>query len=187
MFLWTISSSLDGTIIHSQPVLKVAAFADDCVVSISSKKDSLLFYKIVEVYSSISQAKINVNKTECIPLLEINFPLLWNIKISNSPVRHLKILLSTKGVEYHIMKANFLKKISERISTWKNRSVSIIGRASLINTFIKSQLYFYSQGVSLTMSFIKKFYSISQTFLWQSRYPPFKILSCFRKTLSWWH
>ena len=178
-FLLSINKQLQGIKICGQPTIKALAFADDCVLAIHDSLDTKKFIKIYEVFSGISQAKINTGKTEVIEFGNSRLSIPWNTKPSKNPICHLGILISIYGFACDDMENNLLQKIQLKINSWKPRFISIIGRILLINTFITSKINYFAQGIPLSSGFIKKFNNVIQRFIWNTHSPPVSIDHCF--------
>ena len=77
----TITKLLTGIALFGQPTLKIVAFADDCVVAIKNKSDSILVEQIFNKLQQVSQARINILKTQSINLNNSRISLPWKLKI----------------------------------------------------------------------------------------------------------
>ena len=67
-FLRTINDKIKGIRAMGQPIVKSLAFADDCVIAISSPRDIVNMIEVINLYGKWSQAKVNTHKTEVILL-----------------------------------------------------------------------------------------------------------------------
>ena len=56
-------NKLKGVSSFGQNPIKALAFADNCVLGIADNQDSYLATKIISWYESVSQAKLNLNKS----------------------------------------------------------------------------------------------------------------------------
>ena len=152
----TFSKKLSGIALFGQPNLKIVAFADDCIVVISNKRDSNLIEAIFEKYQQESLAKINIQKTQLINLNRSKVYLPWKLKIKPTEVRHLGIILSQYGFEIALIENVLISSITNKMNSWSCGSISIIGRIFLVNTFLISNLYFASHFVLFSQLFFKK-------------------------------
>ena len=105
---YSFNKQLQGIKIRGQPTIKALAFADDCVLAIHDSLDTKKFIKIYEVFSGISQAKINTDKTEVIKFGNSCLSIPWNTKPSKNPICHLGILISIYGFACDDMENNLL-------------------------------------------------------------------------------
>lgn len=166
-----LGKSLSGIPTHLQPPLKIVAFADDCVVAISSQEDSLKADTILKLYSKASQSKINDTKTETINLSDNSTISFRNNTPSLHPVRHLGVMISRHGIEMQLMESNLLAKLKNRLSSWALATPTIIGKITLLNTFLTSTLTYLATIFPMSMTFLDKIQSIYQLFLWGKRPP----------------
>ena len=65
--------------------------------------------------------------------------------------------------------------INLKINTWKSLNPSLKGEVVLINTFLLSKLWYYTQFFCLSTSFIKFLSRSIQFFLWNTKHPPCKL------------
>lgn len=173
--LLTISKHLTGISLFGQQITKIVAFADDCVVAINNKMDSILIEKIFDKYQQVSQAKINIKKTQFINLNNSKVNLPWKLKIKTTQVTHLGIVLSKSGFEIDLIESILISSITNKLNSWSCGNISIIGRICLVNTFLISKLYFTAHSIPFSQIFYKKISSIIQKFIWNSQYPPLGI------------
>ena len=78
----------------------------------------MLYIKLVIItqYEEASQAKLNAKKLLAVSVGNFNTPLLYNIKYSTSPVRHLGILINLLETMDLAMEADLLTKMQSRIA-----------------------------------------------------------------------
>ena len=177
-FLRTLNQGLTGITIHGLGATKVLAFADDCVVMLKNYSDTKFLESTITKFGQLAQSKVNINKTEIIRLGNNNIKMPWKTRVSKDPVRHLGVLFTNMGMETSIMENAMLMKAQERIANWNPRSISLIGRTYLINTFITSITYFLAHSFPFSSKFITKFNNMTQRFIWNTNYPPTTIKKC---------
>lgn len=178
-FIRTINTHIKGISIHSQDPLRILAFADDCVVGLKDRHDTKMLEKIVTEYESISQAKLNKLKTQIILLGKQRFILPFKSRPTSQPVTHLGIPFTKTGPTTSLIEASLLSKVSSSIMSFKAHNVTIIGRVTLINTFIVSKLYYYSRICSFSPSFIRQLSALINKFVWNSTQPSRPLSSLF--------
>lgn len=173
--LITLNNTLQGVSIPGQPPIKIMAFADDCVVGLANKEDSLTLEKTILHYESISQAKLNTDKTQILKLDTNHIKLPWKTQPTKESIRHLGILLNKEGTDNLAMETALITKTRLTLSKWKYRKITIIGKTHLINTFINSPFWYKARAFPLSNQFIQTVQSLVQTFLWNSTSHPIKI------------
>ena len=75
------------------------AFADDCVLGISSCQDASIAHCLISEYESVSQAKLNADKFYAIAKGPGPPVLFQVIKYSTAPIRLHKYMLTTEIVQ----------------------------------------------------------------------------------------
>jgi len=178
IFLRKVSHHLVGISISGQPTVKVLAFADDIVFAAADSNDIKAFISSFSEFSSNSQAKINTQKTEILKLGYESISLPWST-LPSTEVKHLGYPLISTGIAKTHMENTLLTKASSKISGWNMRDVSLIGRIHLVNTFIVSKTNYAASAFPFSSSFITRFNSMIQRFIWNTQYPPAPISRCY--------
>ena len=101
---------------------------------------------IFNEFQSFSGLKVNLDKTEIVPLgpIKDNFIILrpdLGIKWSSGPLKILGVYLCHTYED--LIRINFmaaLDKIVQQIKLWKKRNLTLYGKVVVLNTFVISQL-----------------------------------------------
>ena len=157
---------------------KVGQYADDTTGYVKNLGSLHKLFQVISLYERGSGAKLNKSKSEAMWLgawrnrLDQPLGLTW--------VRKMKIL----GVFFGVVndeQDNWepkLSKLDKMLNRWKSRSLSMIGKATIINILGMSKLLYLSQ-VLVTLKWVLERYSgLVWLFLWGS-----KIETIARKTL----
>ena len=153
---------------------KIVQFADDtnaCVSSISSLNELFL---VLKEYEKATNAKVNVDKTEALWVGKwknrTDKPL--NLKWTNSHIKFLGIYVGNKvgasGTK-NIADLNFaeqIESIKNKMSYWRGKGVSIMGRAKVLNIFILSRLWYRTQVITPSKEHINTLNKMIRDFIW---------------------
>ena len=138
-----MQKKLTGISISGQASLKTLAFADDCVLGLSSNQDATIANDLISKYESVSQAKLIADKSHAISK-GLGPPVLFRgIKYSTTPIRHLKIHVNSTGICTELMEDKIATKISSQIAHWSLVNPTIHGKCLLINTFLTSKIWYF--------------------------------------------
>ena len=160
---------------------KIRQYADDSTCFVKDIFSLSILFSILNRYELGSGAKLNYSKTE----------VMWlgvRRSCSDEPlgltwVTKMKIL----GVWYTNGLANVtidnwqkkLKKLEKNLNLWKTRSLSLVGKALIINILGASKFWFLSKVLPTPEWVISCFKTLVFSFLWYS-----KIETVSRQTLS---
>ena len=110
---------LSGVLVRGQSPIKVFDFADDFVLGIYDCSNSHIASQIISDYKSCSQVKLSSCKSMAISKLNPPCSLPFNIKYTDKPVHHLRILVNSSGYADKDMEQDLLKKMQSCIAQWK--------------------------------------------------------------------
>ena len=125
----------------------------------------------IDKFSKVSGLEVNKTKSECLILdFEMNLSSHESTMLGVPLVDNLKILGHHFGknkmvCDYH----NFYSKLSKYdkiVNTWKQRSLTIIGRNLLINALLNSLFSFNAQIEHPPVEFLKEMELKNKNFLW---------------------
>ena len=143
-----IKENRDITGIHiGRKEYKLSQFADDTTLFLNGSKKSLqATLNILEIFGSLSGLKMNAEKTKIIWIgrkrfskekIDISLPLIWG----NTKFDLLGIHFGVKLGD--IITLNYeknIRAIEKLISTWNKRSLTPLGKITVIKTFLLSKL-----------------------------------------------
>jgi hypothetical protein len=158
------------------PALKVIAYADDVCVFLSSHTD---FHKIQEhlnTYGRMSNAKVNIGKTEAISLsgrpsdswqelLIRNDIRQWLDRTSPQSLRYLGYPVISSITQRRYVEAQLIMKIQQQCGLYAQRHLSLRGKVTVANTLILSQLWYILRLVSFPKAFFSKIRSLIYQFV----------------------
>ncbi|KAG0735766.1 hypothetical protein G6F33_012486 [Rhizopus arrhizus] len=161
-----------------QPI-KLLAYADDVLCLLKDPSDLNRLQTHLDTYSQASNAKVNFHKTEALSLSGSRItpssiwhgPLLshrisrWHDCHSANPVIYLGYPLYTSTAQRDSYLAALLRKINTACVLHSHRSLSVRGRATIINSLILSKLWHVLRVTSVPRAFLEKVKSVSGHFV----------------------
>ena len=127
----------------------VSLFADDTLLYAKNYNSSIKLIQIVDHYCIHSGMQLNINKSIIVPLYK-------NSQIKNqNPQSPFKILNNQETTKYLGIQidpnpnenqqfSNIIKNIHHKLNIWYKRGKTLKGRKTIINTIIKSSLWYYT-------------------------------------------
>jgi len=156
--------------------LRCSLYADDAAIFASpSNLEIDHLHRILSFFGECSGLKINISKIEIYPIrLDTNtiVQLLQNFpsKVCNFPGKYL-------GLPLHVRKLRkidvqpLLDKIGARLSGWKGRFLSSVGRETLVKTVLSSQPIYHMTVFPELKWLIKRIDRMRRSFLWRGETP----------------
>ncbi|GJT95362.1 RNA-directed DNA polymerase, eukaryota, reverse transcriptase zinc-binding domain protein [Tanacetum coccineum] len=148
-------------------------FADDLLVLCNGNKGSLEVVKrSLDEFSHVSGLNPNLGKSiiffgsikdsEKVELLKI-----LPFKCGKLPVRYLGVPLLSKKLSVKDCKP-LIDKVEERVSCWRNKTLSYAGRIQLLASVLSSMQIYWASVYLLPLSVIKDLDKLFKKFLWNS-------------------
>ena len=146
---------------------KILQYADDTTCIVRNYASLHKLFNIINHFQGASGSRLNVNKSKAFVLgnwtdrLCDFCPLSWTrepIKINGFWIG--KGDMSVKNWE------DRLHKLEPRVESWKRRSLSLLGKALVINTVFLSQLFYVAPVYPLPASIERTINKIIFPFLW---------------------
>ena len=177
------------------PPLRILAYADDVCVFLSSPQDFARLQHHLSQYGHVSNAKINIDKTEVVslsgrpssfwqPLLKEHGISSWHDRTSPKAVRYLGFPLISSLAQRRLVEKNLLDSISSICATFAQRNLSLRGKAVVANSVILSKLWHVLRVIALPQSFFRKVRSIIGRFINQGVKPSFRYNALCRSVLD---
>ena len=148
---------------------KVTQYADDTTAFVKNERSLFKLFDIISDFESGSGTKLNRTKTEALWLgtwkdrSEQPLGLSWVKKL-----KILGIVFGSVDVEHDNWEPR-LSKFDKCVSSWKNRSLSLIGKVLILNILGFSKLLFVSSIHTPPRWVCDKINKIIWPFLWGSR------------------
>ncbi|KAG1040050.1 hypothetical protein G6F43_012369 [Rhizopus delemar] len=167
------------------PALKVLAYADDVCVFLSSHADFLRLQHHLQTYGQVSNAKVNLSKTEAIflsgkssnqwqQILAQHQILKWHDHTKSQPLRYLGFPVIQSIAQRRYVEDHLLQNIKTQCSIYSQRNLSIRGRVTVTNTLLLSKLWYSLRVISLPKSFFRQIRSTIYQFISKGIKPGFR-------------
>jgi len=163
---------------------KILQYADDTNGALSDVGSLKHFLKVVDRFGDFSGLKLNRSKSEATWLgsLRNNETTPLGIAWPKEPLRTLGVYISYD--EEKCNELNFhrrLEKCRQILNEWKQRNLTMLGRALIIRTFIVSQFLFTCGAVEIPDRFLSELEKFMFDFVWKGKKPKLKREVLFRK------
>jgi exonuclease III len=142
-------------------------YVDDTIICLKHINMTDECLNIIEEFGKVSGSKLNRQKTVG---LVMNDKVIYDNMVTSEvdftlgPVKVLGVPLGKK------QDVNFwetiIKKIEKKLSAWKNRHLSLIGKVLIIKSLGMSQLLFSSNFITMEENVIKQIENLFFKFLW---------------------
>jgi endonuclease/exonuclease/phosphatase family metal-dependent hydrolase len=171
--------------------VKLLAYADDVICLLNDPLDLEVLQSHLHRYSRASNAQVNLHKTQALslsgkPILNSSLwssPLLshsidqWHDCTAAGPLTYLGFPLYSSTKQRDSYLNALLDKIRDACNIHSQRSLSIRGRVTILNTLILSKLWHVIRVTSVPLSFFSKLKSIMSSFLSYRMFPRIGIAS----------
>jgi hypothetical protein len=158
-----------------QPV-KLLAYADDICLFLGHHDDYTLAMTHFQNYSQVSNAKLNIDKTEAFSLggaglptwrafLELHGVRKWYDKKSVAPIRYLGFHMVQSPAQRHYVNDRILQQITNACNLFSQRQLSLRGRVMVANSLILSKLWYQLRVIAPPLSFFGKLRSLIYQFV----------------------
>lgn len=193
-FTFQGSSTTEGTPSASL-TLKLLAYADDVCLLLRDRSDFTRAQRHMMQYTSVSNAKFNIDKTEAFSLngkLNTSWKcLLTHHDIStyyhagsSQAFRYLGFYLPYCTRQRRLIEDRMLVKVTTQCQIYSQRQLSILGRVTIVNILILSKVWYSLRLLNPTKRFLQRLQSLIYQFVWQKKHPALKKELIF---LSWSH
>lgn len=163
--------------------LKLLCYADDTLAFLQSPSDLDRLALHLDTYCRATNAKINYNKVQALSLSGANIWDYWQPFLSARNILHLHSEIDVSPLVYlgypliqsiqqrHDFMTHFLTKIQTACTLHSRRSLSVLGKATVLNTLILSKCWYILRVLPLPKSDVSRITSIAQQFLNQFIFP----------------
>ena len=137
--------------------IKEIGYADDTTICISNDEGFLEAFKIISMFESASNSKINIKKTRIYGFGDWKWRTLWPIKGLKTEFEYFNALGICFSTNYDdALKAQWeriAEKIKKGLKAMTGRYLNLYQRAVLINSVIASKLWYTSHVYPLPVKF----------------------------------
>lgn len=162
--------------------IKTLAYADDICVMLEKPSDYAMLKDKLDLYSSISNAKFNQEKTEAFSLngkedeiwkefLEADHVGAYHSYKSIGAFRYLGYQMIYTAQQRGYVQQQLLGKIKTMINIYSQRQLSLRGRATVMNTLILSKLWYVLRVFLPTRCFFKELQQMIYRYVWKNKRP----------------
>jgi len=159
-----------------QAVHKINLLADDVILYLKDPDNSLSkLQTVLNTYSSVSGYKVNLEKSEIIPLTNFDHSELQRTSQFRWPmdgVKYLGIFVDNnlKNLYNYLP---LLSKIEDDLRRWMGLPLTLIGRVNCIKMNVQPRLQYLFQSlpIPLPQSFFKALNRYVRQFLWNCKVP----------------
>lgn len=163
------------------------AYADDICVILKEPTNCALLKDKLEIYSTISNAKFNQDKTEAFSLngkeddtwkefLEADHVRVYYSYKSIGAFRYLGYEMIYTAQQRAYVQQQLLSKIKTSINIYSQRQLFLKGRATVMNTLILSKLWYVLRVFYPTRCFFKQLQKMMFQYVWNNKKKAFCFL-----------
>lgn len=146
--------------------LRVMAYADDAVVTLSSDRDTVTLQHTLDLHERACNACINRHKSLVVYLPGTEMETQFRVLRWNEPVTYLGFIFRCGAIDHGAMRGRIMESITKTISAWEDRPLSLCGKVLLLNTFVLSRLWYAAHSMPLDKEMIKTIETEIRSFLW---------------------
>jgi hypothetical protein len=191
--LQTIRNRSDLQGISSLTAAKIVlmAYADDVLLLLNNKLEWRRIQVILQLYEAASNGRVNYNKTTAFPLTlqpdqDLKTALLsdsvqWHDSESPDPLIYLGYPVPICQAHINKYLDDLLSKIQRSINIHSQRTLSVLGKAVIVNSLILSRLWHMLWVLSPPESWLKKVVNIIKLFILPNKPAPPWHLFCSPK------
>lgn len=150
---------------------RVSAFADDTTLGMGPR-DKRVALKAIDLHEQASGAKVNVQKTEIIPLTEASARLMaipgYLMKDFEAPFTHLGVVIQPGGRNIAVIENDILLHLRRSAQMMFTRRLSFTGKITVLNTYLLSKIWHVAPFYDFSSSFYEQIDKICKRLLWNS-------------------
>lgn len=168
---------------------KVLCYADDALVFVHDSNDLSRLDDHMSLYCAASNAKFNNDKVQAFSVSGRDTWETWAEPLTRLHIQHLHsveddvplIYLGYPLIQSRIQRVNYVGTLTTKIQTavqiHSTRSLSVVGRATVLNSLILSKLWYILRVTPLTIEDFRRLRSLAIQFLRKNIFPviPWKV------------
>lgn len=144
--------------------------ADDTTVTVSNRESITNLFQVFSEFEEISGSRVNVQKSEILRVgthLKIDIP---NIKILDNCIEMLGVYVGVNTEHIELLNwKNKIVKMNQIVNMWKQRNLSLLGRATVITNLLTSRIWYTLMVQSIPDWAITDIKKLCIDFLWNNR------------------
>lgn len=162
---------------------KILCYADDALVLVHDIEDLSRLNHHMDVFCNASNAKFNFNKVEAFslsgqntwdywsgPLMEMNITKLVTEDDPN-PVIYLGFPMIQSTQQRNNFVGSFIAKLRAAVQPHLSRSLSVVGKATVVNSLILSKCWYLFRVTPLTQQALQQITSVAIQFCRKNIFP----------------
>ncbi|KAK4510370.1 Vacuolar protein sorting-associated protein 70 [Mucor velutinosus] len=162
---------------------RLLCYADDALVFVHDAQDLSRLQLHMSRYCAASNAKFNCDKVQAFSVSGRDTWDIWQVPLSHAHITHLHsveddeplIYLGFPLVQSRIQRINFMGALTTKIKTaiqiHSARSLSVVGKATVLNSLLLSKLWYVLRVTPLTQPDVKQLRSLAIFFLRKNIFP----------------
>lgn len=168
---------------------KVLCYADDALVFVHNSQDLAQLETYMNIYCSASNSKFNHDKVQAISVSGRDTWDTWEHDLTRLQITHLQSVEDNEALMYlgfpliqsRIQRINYIEslltKMKATIQIYSTRSLSVVSKATVLNSLILSKLWYILRVTPLTVEDFRQLRSLAIQFLKKSIFPviPWKV------------
>jgi hypothetical protein len=162
---------------------KLLAYADDICLFIANQNDFHKTQAHLQRYGQVSNAKLNVEKTEVFSLSGRALPQWqhffaqhninkWYDRSSPTPIRYIGFKMAQSPQQRNTIINQLLQNVTNAFNIYSQRQLSIRGRVTIANMLVLSKIWYQLRITPLPKMFYNKLQSITSKFVNKGFTPP---------------
>ena len=172
--------STEAPLVHTT---KILCYADDALAFVQNRNDLQRLEYHLEIYCKATNAKINYNKVEAISLSGKNTGSYWRNALTDMKITKFTTIDNTVPVTYlgfpllhsirqrEVFMARFLDNLRTTVKIYNTRTLSVIGKATVLNSLLLSKCWYILRVTPLTLNDIQSIVSIANQYLRKGIFP----------------
>ena len=167
------SQNVRGILMNSDTEVRFSQYADDLIIFSRAEREPITgVLRELDAFSQVSGLHINIEKTKCLQIgRQVDTEFLTNLRLNT--VSELKVL----GIIYNNANDNIetrnlvdiIPKITQEIAQWNRRSLTIIGKITVVKTLLVSKMvHVFSALPNPPKDLIMKISKILFRFIWRN-------------------
>ena len=157
---------------------KELGYADDTTIIVNDDEGFLEAFKIISMFESASNSKININKTRIYGFGDWRWRVQWPIRGLKTEFDYFTALGVIFSTDYdkalHTTWKRIFEKIKKGLAAMTGRYMNIYQKAVLINAIIASKLWYTSHVYPLPTEYVKLINTEIFKYIWNSSVDPIK-------------